>query len=237
VETPSFDLPKEDDPLELNYFRANAHNLLDECYRQTISSAFVASNSMLMHLALEMDSEASDCNLFYGGPTGIVAKFPQEIVNICNLPDRWVLRRFVDENSHLIHIGHGKFEDDGKFVLAYYVPRWLRRFFFDPNRSRSLYSISWVIEKCCQAIVGLFFEPRTSCYPLASFFESKLKFGEIPGASHLLEHVKNGSDRNELLRFLEYLSKNDWLDIYNKGHGQRDVTTRIMRWVCTSLVG
>ena len=234
MEAPSFDLPKEDDPLRLSQFHADTCNLLDECYRQTISSAFVGSNSMLMHLALEME-ESSDFK-FHSGPLGTVRKSPQEIAKICNLPDRWVLRKFVDENSHLIHVGNGRLEDQGKLVLAYYVPRWLRGFFFDPNRSRSLYSTSWVIDKCQRAIEGLI-GLDSFFHSLSSFFRSRLKYGEVCGASHLLEHVRNGSDRNELLLFLEYLSKIHWLDIYNRGQGQRRVTNRIVHWVCTTLVG
>lgn len=225
--------PKELHPLQLNQFHAYSHNLLDECYRQNLSSAVVGPNSILMHLAFEMVPSPFQSSDWFIMPD-IVLKSPQEIVNICNLPDRWALKRFVDENSHLVHIANGMVIH-GKVVEAYYVPRWLRGFFFDPNRCQSLYSTSWVINKCQRAIEGLI-QQDSGFYLFSSFFVSK-KHGEIPGASHLLEHARNGSDRNELMLFLEYLSKVHWLDIYNAGQDQRRVTNGIIHWVFTTLVG
>ena len=166
-------------------------------------------------------------------------KSPQEIINICNLPDKWVLKRFVDENSHLIHIGYKRDQrvEEGKPVLGYYVPHWLRGFFFDPNRSQSLYSTSWVLDKCQQAIEGLIVL-NNGYYSLFSFFNKSENYGEIPGASHLHVTLRNGSDRNKLLHFLRYLSGIHWLDIYSRGNwGQRYNTDAILHWVHTTLVG
>ena len=188
---------------------------MDECYRQTTSSAVVGPNPILMHLAIEM-AESS------------MPQTSKEIVRICNLPDRSLLGRFMDENSHLIYIGAGLKGKGKKLVLTYYLHHWLHGF-FDLNHSQSLYLSSLVITKC-QWAIERFIEPK-GFYMLSSFFQSKLNFGhggEIPTASHLLEHVKNVSDRNELLLFLKYLSKVHWLDIYNRGQDQRCVTNGIL---------
>ena len=198
-----------------------------------------------MHLAFEM-GELGPSFSFCGvpKPTGTVLKCPQEIVNICNLSDRWVLKRFADENSHLIHIGYTRDErgvkgpdqiNQGKVVLGYYVSRWLRGFFFDPNRSQSLYSTSWVFSKCQKAIEGVIVL-NSGYYSLFPFFDKSENYGEIPGASHL--HIRNGSDKNELLHFLRYLSEIPWLDIYSRGSwGQRINADAILQWVHTTLVG
>jgi hypothetical protein len=202
-----------------------------------------------MHLALEMGELGSSFHLSGDPkPIGTVLKSPQEIVNICNLPDRWVLKRLLDEISHFIHIGYRRdqrgqsiqniqrFKDQSKLVLGYYVPRWLRGFFFDPNRSQSLYSTSWVLGKCQQAIEGLIKLNSDYYYSLFPLFDKSENYGEIPGAS--LFHMRNGSDRNELLHFLRYLSEIQWLDIYSRGNwGQRYNTGAILHWVHTTLVG
>jgi hypothetical protein len=238
----------KDDPLQLSQFYADTRNLLDKCYWQTLSGAVIGPNSILMHLALEM-GELGPSLWLYGvpKPTGTVLKTPQEIVNICNLSDSWVLKRFADENSHLIHIGYSsdkRFQvkdprqlRQGKIILGYYVPRWLRGFFFDPNRSQSLYSISWIFSKSKKAIEEVIVL-NSGYYSLFSFFDKSQNYGEISGASHL--HIRNGSDRNlnELLHFLRYLSEIPWLDIYSRGSwGQRHNTNAILHWVHTTLVG
>jgi hypothetical protein len=134
-----------------------------------------------------------------------------------------------------------------KYVLSYYVPSlWTCDFFFDPTRSRYLYSTSLIIDECQKAIKHLILDPKphsyVNCSGLANFFTpTPTLFGEIPigniaNATHLLESATNGPD-NELLLFLEYLSEIHWFDIYNRGEGQRYMTDRIMYWVCTTLVG
>jgi len=174
---------------------------------------------------------------------GYVSRTLREIGNICNIPDRQCLMRFVDEHSYLIRI-HGKPKD--KYVLKYYVPTWMRDFFFDPTRSRYLYSTSLVIDEYQKAIKHITRDPNAGAHSyvdngLVHFFaQTPTLFGEIcniANATHLLESARNGSDRHELLLFLEYLSEIHWFDIYHRGLGQRYLTNRIMHWVYTTLVG
>jgi hypothetical protein len=132
-----------------------------------------------------------------------------------------------------------------KYVLGYYVPIWLRDFFFDPNGSRYLYSTSLVIDECQKGIKSLILDPNPGLYKtngLVYFFMPSLTpFGEnfnsnIANATHLLESARNRSDRNALLLFLEYLSEIHWFNIYNKGQACRHLTNAIVHWVCTTLV-
>ena len=66
---------------------------------------------------------------------------------------------------------------------------------------------------------------------------SEVLIGNIANATHLLESAGNGSDKNELQLFLEYLSNIHWLDIYNGNERQRRLTNVILHWVFTTLVG
>ena len=202
-----------------------AQSLFDECFRQTI----VAPSSILVHLAFRIE--------------GCEPRTLKEIGSICNTLDRQRLRRSVDEYPYLIRIPI-KVED--KYVLQYSVPHWIRDFFFDPtDRSRYFYSTSLVIDKCQKAIKSLILDPNPDSYDdngLVYFFvPTPTPSGEIPtdiaNATCLLEGARNGSDRNELLSFLEYLSEIHWFDTYNRGQGQRYLTNGIVHWVCTTLVG
>jgi hypothetical protein len=166
----------------------------------------------------------------------------RKIENICNTPDRQRLRRFADEHSYLIPT---LIKVKGKYVLGYSVPIWMRDFFFDPNRSRHLYSTSLVIDECQQAIETHILDPNfdpDKNHGLVDFFtqaltlSSDISISNIANATHLLESATNGSDQQELLLFLEYLSEIRWFDIYHKGWGQRLLANRIARWVCTTLV-
>jgi hypothetical protein len=174
----------------------------------------------------------------------------KEIGNFCNTSDRQHLRRFVDGLSYLIRTrAHEKVKDN--YVLGYYVPNWMRNlrdFFFDPNRCRYLYSTSLVIDECRKAIESLILDPNPDSYKthgLVHFFTptpSLSPSGENPvsniaNATRLLKSATNGSDRNELLLFLKYLSEIHWFDIYNRGWGPRYLTNGIVHWVCTTLVG
>ena len=71
---------------------------------------------------------------------------------------------------------------------------------------------------------------RKNHLPSNTFFV-QTKYGGISNASRLLEYVRNGADSNDLLLFLRYLSKIDWLNIYNKW-AQRRWTNEIAHWVC-----
>ena len=165
----------------------------------------------------------------------------RQIGNTYNIPDRQLLKRFVDEHSYLLRM-HEKSND--KYVLRYYAPMWTSDFFFNPTRSRYLYSISLIIDECQKAIKHqlLDLNPHSYAnYGLVHFFTptSTPLSGEIPiaNATHLLQSARSGSDRHELLLFLEYLSEIHWFDIYHRGWGQRCLANRIMYWVCTTLVG
>ena len=177
------------------------------------------------------------------GIEGYVSSSRRKIGNIFDTPDRRRLKRFVDEHSYLI-CTHEKVKD--KYVLRYYVPKWMDDFFFDPNRSLHLYSISLVIKECRKAIQSLILDLTPDFYNdgLVYFFMQTLTpSGEIPidnmaNATRLLESARNRSDRKELLLFLEYLSEIHWFDIYlNGGWVQRHFTNRLVHWVCTTLVG
>ena len=154
--------------------------------------------------------------------------------------NRQRLEMFVDFYRYLIGIPM-KVED--KYVFGYYVPNWtVRDFFLSPNRSRYLYSTSSVIDNCQKAINSHFLDPNPDYYASSSllyFFTPRPTLsGEIPtaNATRLLESAINGSDRNELLLFLQHLSEIHWFDIYNRRHDQRDFTNTIVHWVCT-IVG
>ena len=159
------------------------------------------------------------------------SKFPRELETENNTSDQQLLRRFVDEHSHLIHIDIVHLIVKNKHVLQYFIPRWLHHFFFDPHRCQNLYSTSLVISKCQWAI-------RASIMPNSGpdptwFFIARDQYSN---ASHLLEYVKNGPDSGDLLLFLRYLSEIQWFDIYTQGGPQRRLTHGIIYWVCTTLV-
>jgi len=172
----------------------------------------------------------------------------REIGNICNIPDRQLLKRFVEERTFLIHTQPQKVED--KRVLEYYVPRLLRGYFFDPNRSRCSYSTSWIIAKWFEHAIEEYLQPDSHFPLLFSFFAPakyvQLSIGDIvfrdiavdgiSDASRFLEHVRNGSARNDLLRFLGNLSDIHWFDIYTGGFAQIYLANEIVYWVCTTLV-
>ena len=161
---------------------------------------------------------------------GYPCKSPGEIEK--NALDRQLLKRFVDEQSHLIDVEPTKVED--KYVLQYFVPCWLNAFFFDPNRCRNIYPTSLVISECQRAIEASI-TPNSSSYPPSVFFSSG-RSNTISFASRLLDHVKNGPDSDDLLLFLRYLSEIHWLDVYTQGPPQRGLTHGIIYWVCTTLV-
>ena len=192
-----------------------------------------------MHLAFQMED------------TRHATPSLREIGDICNIPDRQLLKRFVEEHAFLIHTRPKKVED--KHVSGYYVPRWLRGFFFDPNRFRYSYPASWIITKCFEHSIEEYLPSGSHFYPLLPFFVparlgfENMSFGDIVArgiavdgisdASRFLEHVRNGSNRNDLLRFLRNLSEIHWLDIYTGRHlGHKYLANDIVHWVCTTLV-
>jgi len=212
-------LPKKGDPLQLDQFFTEVRNLLDECYRRTTAGFINGEISILIPLTLGFKEWRS-----------LKPKTLQkEIETITHMPDQQHLKRFVNEHSILIHTQHTN--DDDRPLLEHSIPRWLYDFTFDPNRSRSLYSTSLVTSKCQQAIEAFVAGDSDSC-PLLFF----LQYDEISNASRLLEHAKSGSDSDDLLLFLRYLSKIHWLDMYTRGGEERALTNEITQWVCTTLV-
>jgi hypothetical protein len=194
-----------------------------------------------MHLALQIEHD---------GGAFPESKPLQEIGNICNILDRQLLKRFIEELTLLVHAQPMKVKD--RHVLGYYVPRWLRGFFFDPNRSRRSYSTSWIIGKCFEHVIEEHLQPDSEFYTLSPFFVperlggGRLSFGDIvvrdiavdgiSDASRFLERVRNGSARNDLLRFLGNLSEIHWLDVYTGRWAQIQLANEIVHWVCTTLV-
>ena len=192
-----------------------------------------------MHLAFQIEDN---------GRTAPMPKSLREIGDICDIPDQQLLRRLLEEHTFSIHTQSKEVED--KHVLAYYVPRWLRGFFFDPNRSRRFYSTSWIIAKCFEAAVENLL-PNGGFVRLLPFFvpaiNDEINFHDIvvrditvdgiSDATRFLEHVRYGSNRNDLLHFLGNLCEIHWLDIYTRDHASRCLANDIVHWLCTTLVG
>jgi hypothetical protein len=190
-----------------------------------------------MHLAFQLGDDSEAPPLW-------------EIGDICNIPDRQLLKRSVEEHAFLIHTRPKKVQD--KCVLGYYVPRWLHGFFCDPNRSRCSHSASWNIAKCFEHAIEEYLQPDCRFYPIIPFFvparlgRDEFCFGEIvrgiavdgiSDATRFLEHVRYGSDRNDLLHFLGNLSEIHWLNIYTRDCPGIHLANDIVHWVCTTLVG
>jgi hypothetical protein len=217
-----FDLPRADDPLQLDQLSTDTHDLLDECYRQTLSSSVVDSaSSILIFFAVGM------------GPQ-FTAKSVRRMKIVCNIPDRQLLKMFTEENSLLKIYGRQKF----KYVSTYFVPQGLRDFLFDPIRSRCFCPTSWIIDRCQLAMKKIDSNVPSHFHSnlLTNFLWPQAAIG-ISNASRLLEHVRNGSDKNDLLPFLTYLSELCWFDIYTRSNFGRQVANRIVHWVYTTLVG
>ena len=165
-----------------------------------------------------------------GRPMG--AKSLREMGTICNNPDRQLLKRFAEEYSLPVIYEHRNL----KHVLAYYIQHELHDFLFDPIRSRCFYPASSIIDKCQWAMKELVSNPQSPSSFLSDFFQGRQTAVGISDASRLLEHVRTGSDDNDLLLFLRYLSEIHWLDFYTRGWYERRVANGIAHWVCTTLV-
>ena len=192
-----------------------------------------------MHLAFRLDGFSYRASSLW------------EIGSICNILDRQLLKRFVEEHAFLI-LTRPK-EVEHKYVLGYYIPRWLHGFFCNPRRSQCSYSASWVIAKCFEHAIEEYLRPDSHVYPVIPFFvparlgRDEISFGDIvvrgiaidaiSDATRFLEHVRYGSDRNDLLRFLGNLSEIHWLNIYSRECPGIDLANDIVHWVCTTLVG
>ena len=169
------------------------------------------------------------------GNSSTYCKSLREIGDTCNVTDRQVLRRSVEDHSCLIHTQYE--EVKGKCVLVYSVPYWLREFLFHPNRSQCFYLTSWIIEECQGAMKNYILDP-TYYLDLIFFFTpvSMQLCSGLTHANYLLESVGSGSDTSLLLGFLGFLSEIDWLDIYDRPWDKNSLANSIMCWVCTTLV-
>jgi hypothetical protein len=161
------------------------------------------------------------------------------ICRICNIPDSHLVKRFLQEHSFLFHTWHAQHEK--KLVFTYSAPRQLHNFFFDPGRSRHLYSAPLIIGKCWetveQASTSQDSQLHRSVYGLHHFFIAK-EGCQFSRASHMLsaESIRNGSDSDSLLAFLKFLSRIPWLDIWYSNHWNTIWICAIANWVCKSLV-
>jgi hypothetical protein len=164
---------------------------------------------------------------------------------MCNIPDSHLVKRFLQEQSFLFHTWY--LQIGTKLVLTYSAPLQLCNFFFDPGRSQHLYSVSWIIGKCWEAVecvMELQLNRRDSVLSLqiasglCLFFEPQ-KYCQFSRASLILgaESIRNGSDTDSLLAFLKFLSRIPWPDICFSSHsnGLRWAQA-IAKWVCKSLV-
>jgi len=224
-----FNLPKKDDPLQLDQFFTEVRNLLDECYQQMIAGLTDGEIPILMPLMHDFTAS---------GRLGLLLKRLEpktrtlrEIETITNAPDQQHLRMFVNDST-LIHIQY--LNVNNKYLLMYSISHWLWDFTFDPNRSQSLYSTFLVIRVCHQVIEAFIAKNGDFCRA-DRFFMQYDELGDS-NASRLLEHAKNGSDSNDLLLFLQYLSKIHWLNIYTRGWQERCLAHAILQWVCKTLI-
>jgi hypothetical protein len=163
-----------------------------------------------------------------------------EISRTCNIPNPQLVKSFLQEHSFLFHMQRS---DDGEEVLVYSAPFQLRSFFLDPGRSRHLYSMPWIIDKCWEAVkyalqvqiplthnsIGFFFG-------LQNFFAPN-QDRQVSGASLMLfaESIRGELDNDNLLRFLGFLCRMPWHTCFNSEESEA-CTLAIAQWVCEGLV-
>jgi len=168
-----------------------------------------------------------------------VPKTLLEISRIHNIPNLPFVKCFVREHSFLFQLRIRRSYRE-KAVLAYSAPFHLRKFFFDPGRSRHLYSIigkSWEAVKCAlQVQIPPTYHSLGSAFGLQGFFIPN-QHCQISGASLMLstERIRNGPDDNNLLRFLESLCIIPWHTCLDSSKGA-NCTLAIAQWVCKTLV-
>ena len=146
---------------------------------------------------------------------------------------------------------HTQYKENGKtLVRAYSSPLQLRSFFFDPGRSRRLYSLPCIIGKLwegVEVVLGEQLKDGIRSYKfisgLRNFFTPK-EDCQFSSASLMLSaaSIGNRSDSDSLLGFLAFLSRIPWLDIwFTKPNGRpadsEFCATAIAQWVCIALVG
>jgi hypothetical protein len=231
----AFNLPQENDVLQLRQFFVDTRNLLDKCYWQTIASSVLGPTSILMHLALDFQHPIV-CDPLLAMPRSL-----QKLGDMCNIPDQKLLGRYIKNQFYLIHTKHEKIE--GKCVLVYYAPCWLRSFLFNSTRSHSFYPISLIIGNCQKAIQQVL-ELKQGCshnlfHRSLCIFFTPLIYNGISGAGHIIESARNepNSNKSLALRFLRFLSEIHWLDFYLVDHQKTCLANAIVQWVCITLVG
>lgn len=81
--------------------------------------------------------------------------------------------------------------------------------------------------------------PPVGCGDLVLFFTptpyGDIARGEIAHGSHLLESIRDGSNKNDLLGFLEYLSEICWLDVNFSDVNKKALAIQIAQWACIIL--
>ena len=197
---------------------------------------------MLMHITLNFKSHLDEGGVAEPGTL-------LEMCRICNVPDPQLVKRFLQEKSFLFH---AQYKKNGKrLVRAFSAPLQLRNFFFDPGRSRRLYSVPCIIGKLWEGVgVVLGKQLKGDIWSshfwrlisgLRNFFTPK-EDCQISSASLMLSaaSIGNRSDSDSLLGFLAFLSKIPWLDIWFTAGRSADsefCATAIAQWVCIALVG
>jgi len=226
-----FGLPQTHDPLQLGKFYFDTCNILDGCYRQVLSGPTVGPVPIPMHIALD-----------FCGPKTLT-----EISMNYNISNPQLVKSFLQEHSFLFRLTIlNIMSKEGSLfrhaaTLAVSAPFQLRNFFFDPGRSRHLYSIPWIIDKCWEAVKCSLRVPPTyhsseSAFGLRNFFIPNQDC-QISGASLMLsaESIRNGPDDDNLLRFLGSLYRIPW-DTCFSSYESYVCTLAIARWVCKTLV-
>jgi hypothetical protein len=124
---------KDHDLQQLSKFYFDTCNILDECYRQVFADPAIGPALIPMQIALTFANHTI-LRMKLLNPEA-----SQEICRICNIPDSHLVKRFLQEQSFLFHTWHA--QHGKKLVFTYSAPLQLRNFFFDPGRSRHLYSV------------------------------------------------------------------------------------------------
>ena len=226
----SFDFLQDKDSLRLNKFYLDTYSILDELYRQVLAEPWAIGLSLIPSLrpiSLDFEPKLSE------------GKTLLDIGEVCNIADPQLVKRCLQEYSCLFYIKTKR--DGAKCILTYHAPNELRNFFFDPGRSRHLYSAPWIIEKCwdnLQCALGMQLKFNHYCFDIfdISEFFVPSQGRQIPSATLMIsQSIKNGSDMDALLWFLKFLSRIRWLDCFGSPI-DRTFTKAIAQWVCTALV-
>jgi len=220
-----FGLPQTHDPLQLSKFYFDTCNILDGCYRQVLAGPTVGPVPILMHIALD-----------FCGP-----KILTEISMHYNNSNPQLVKSFLQKHSFLFRLTMILVTRPLYGCIAVSAPFQLRNFFFDPGRSRHLYSIPWIINKCWEAVKCSLRVPPTChafepAFGLRNFFIPNQDC-QISGASLMLsaESIRNGPDDDNLLRFLGSLYRIPW-DTCFSSYESYVCTLAIAQWVCKTLV-